>query len=177
MSITAATASYPANIFQGSPGKTLFESGKSVSSSASNWVQGDFVYLDTGNHILNRVSSTGNAATIMGVADNVVTAGKLAGPYDGLTAVDASQVTPEFTGARYGVVSQPKLKASDAFHPGDKVYLSDGGDTQTVTSSDPGDGNYVGIYVGVTVASAASGQRGFIRVGSRIHTGDVLNFG
>lgn len=177
MSISAASASYPGNILRGSPGSTMFESGKAVSSSASNWLQGEFVYLDTSNHILNRVSATGNAATIMGMADNVVTAGKLAGPYDGLTAVDAAQVSPDFTGPRIGVIGQPKLKTSDAFHPGDKVYLSDGGDSMTVTSTDPGDGNYVGIYVGATVASAASGARGPVRVGARVHTGDVLTFG
>ena len=139
MSITAAGANFDA-IVQDGPGKTMFESGKAVVSSASNWNQGDLVYLDTTNHILNRVSSTAHAISIQGVADNVVTSGKLAGPYDGLTAVDAAQVTPDFAGSRYGVVASMKLVSGQAYNVGAKVYLWDSGlvssvDSQTVYPS------------------------------------------
>ncbi len=52
MSITAKGSNFPGAIIQGGPGKSVFESGKSVSSTASNWNQGDFVYLDTSAHVL-----------------------------------------------------------------------------------------------------------------------------
>ncbi len=110
------------------------------------------------------------------MADNVVTSGKLAGPYDGLTPVDAAQVSPEFTGPKYGCVGQPVLKTSDAFNPGDKVYLVEGGDSQTVSVT-AGGAESVGIYVGPAVASAAAGQRGFVRLGFRMATGENLQLG
>ncbi len=175
MSISAKGSNFNA-IIQGGPGKTVFESGKSVSSTASNWNQGDLVYLDTSAHVLKRVASTANAATIQGVADNVVTSGKLVGPYDGLTAVDAAQVTPDFVGPKYGCVASLILKTSDAFNPGDKVYLIEGGDSQTVSVTAAG-GESVGIYVGVAVASAAAGQRGSVRTGFRMATGENLQLG
>ncbi len=161
-------------IVRDGPGKTFFESGKSVASSATNWNQGDLVYLDTSAHVLKRVAATGDAATIQGIADNVVTAGRLAGPYDGLTPVNSAQVTPDFVGPKYGVVAELVLLTSDAFYPGVKVYLHEGGNSQMVTSG--ADSEYIGIYVGPAVASAAAGQTGFVRLGARIATGNVLAF-
>jgi len=178
MAITAATASVD-RIVRGDSGKTLFQSGKSATSSSSSWKQGDLLYFDTSNHIINVVSATGNAATILGIADNAVTSGKLVGPYDGLTAVDAAQVTPDFVGPKYGVVASMILKTSDAFNIGSKVYLTNGGTSQTVTVTDPSDGNYIGIFVGpAAVASAAAGQQGYILIGSRYPqaTATGLNF-
>lgn len=175
MAITAAAASVD-RIVRGDTGQTLFQSGKSAVSSSSTWKQGDLIAFLSG--ILNKVSATGNAVTFCGIADNAVTSGKLVGPYDGLTAVDAAQVTPDFVGPKYGVVARLVLKTSDAFAVGAKVYLADGLTTQTVTSSDPGDGNYIGIFVGATVASAAAGQQGDVLIGARYPaaTGTGLNF-
>lgn len=177
MAITAATASVD-RITRGDVGQTLFQSGKSIVSSASTWVQGDLIYLDTSAHVLKAVAATGNAATFVGIADNAVTAGKLVGPYGSLTAVDAAQVTPDFVGPKFGVVAGMILKTSDAFAAGVKVYLVDGGTTQTVTSTDPSDGNYIGIFVDATVASAAAGQVGNVLIGSRYPnaTGTALYF-
>ncbi len=174
MSISAFGANFDAIVKDG-PGRTMFESGKAVVSTASTWNQGDLVYLDTSAHVLKRVGSTADAATIQGVADNVVTAGKLAGPYDGLTPTDAAQVTPDFAGPRYGVVAALVLKTSDAFNPGDKVYLVEGGNSQTVSSTAAG-GEYVGIFVGAAIASAGAGSRGYVRIGQRIATGNTLDF-
>lgn len=167
MAITAATSAFD-SIVRGGPGASVFEDGKAACSSASTWLQGDFIYLDTSVHVLKRVAATGDAATLVGVADNSVTSGKLVGPYDGLTAVDAASVGPGFVGPKYGVISSKTLKTSDAFVIGGKVYLSNGGDTQTVTSTDPGGDLYVGIFVGpAAVASAAAGQQGQIKIIAR----------
>lgn len=164
MAISASSGAYD-SIVRGGPGKSVFEDGKAAVSSASTWNQGDFLYLDTTAHVMKSVTATGNAATILGVADCSVTAGKLVGPYDGLTAVNASSQSPGFTGPKYGVVSNKTLKTADAFNIGDKVYLADGLDAQSVSSTDPGDHNYVGIFQGPsTVASAAAGQQGQILI-------------
>lgn len=170
MAITSAAFSVD-NIVRGGPGKSLFESGKVAVTSNSTWLQGDQICWDTGLLCLRAVSATGDAATIVGVADNVVTSGKLAGPYDGLTPVNAAQVTPDFVGPKYGVTARLTLKTGDAFSIGVKVYLANGLDTQTVSSTNPGDNNHVGIFVGQTVASAAAGQVGDVLYGCRYPNG------
>lgn len=171
MAISASSLSVD-NIVRGGPGRSIFEDGKAAVGTGSTWNQGDQICFDTSLVILRAVTGTGDAATIVGVADNVVTSGKLAGPYDGLTAVNAAQVSPGFVGPKYGVTARLTLKTGDAFNIGDKVYLADGADTQTVSSTDPGDHNHVGIFVGlVAVASAAAGQTGDVLYGCRYPNG------
>lgn len=166
MAIIVSTTSVDA-IVLGGPGKSVFEDGKAASGATSTWLQGDLICLDTSTHVLRRVAATADSATFVGVSDNVVTAGKLAGPYDGLTAVDASQKSPGFVGPKYGVVAAMTLKTSDAFNIGDKVYLADTLNCQTVSVTDPGDHNYVGIFQGPSaVASATAGQTGNILINS-----------
>lgn len=178
MAITAATSSVD-RIIRGGPGKSIFDDGKAAISSSSSWYQGDLICFDTSAHILRVVAATGDAVTFVGIADNQVISGQLSGPYDGLTAVNAAQVTPGFTGPKYGVSAQMILKTSDAFVMGAKVYLCNV-DSQTVSSVDPGDANHVGIFVGPSaVASAAAGQQGAILIGCRYPngTGGTLNLG
>lgn len=177
MAITAASSSND-RIVRRDEGKSLFAEGKNFVASSTSWKQGDLLAFDTSNHVIKVVASTADALTFVGIADNVVTSGKLAGPYDGLTAVDAAQVSPGFIGPKFGVIAQMKLKTSDTFNPGDKVYLVDGGDSQTVTSSNPGDGNYIGIYQGPLASSVAAGSQGPILIGCRYPaaTGTGLNF-
>lgn len=173
MAITAATSAKD-RIIRSDSGKTLFDDAKNVVSSSVSWKQGDLLAFDTGNHVLKVVSTTGDASNFCGIADNTVTSGALAGPYDGLTAVDAAQSSPGIVGPKYGVVASLKLKSGDAFHPGDQVFLCNGSDSQTVTSTDPGSTDNIGIYVGASVASAASGQEGPIKIGARYGLGALV---
>lgn len=177
MAITASTAGVD-RITRGDEGKTLFAEGRNFVGSSTTWYQGDLLYFNTSTHLLAVVAATGNAATIAGIADNTVISGQLLGPYNGLTPVDAAQVSPGFVGPKIGVVAGLILKTSDAFNPGDKVYLVNGGTSQTVTSSDPGDGNYIGIFQDLLVSSASAGQVGNILIGSRYPqaTGTGLTF-
>lgn len=173
MAISAATGAN--RIVRGGPGKTLFEDGKTVSGSGSTWKQGVFLAFDTTAHALKQVAAYNDSDTFAGISDNVVSAGKLAEPYSGLTDVDAAQVSPGFVGPKFGVTARVTLKTSDAFNPGDKVYLADGADSATVSSTDGGAtghvGNNVGIYVGPAVASAAAGQQGDVLIGCRYPAG------
>lgn len=171
MAISASSLSVDL-IVRGGPGRSIFDDGKAAVTSNSTWNQGDQICFDTGLICLRAVSATGDAATIVGIADNVVTSGKLAGPYDGLTPVNAAQVSPGFAGPKYGVSARLTLKTGDAFAIGAKVYLADGANTQTVSSTDPGDHNHVGIFVGLAaVASAAAGQTGDVLYGCRYPNG------
>lgn len=138
-------------------GKSLFEDGKVAVSSSSSWYQGDLICYDTSSKILRVVAATGDAASIVGVADNQVVSGQLNSPYAGLTPVNAAQVSPGFVGPKYGVVAGMKLKTGDTVAVGDKVYLADGQDSQTVSVTDPGDGLFVGICVSAGVTSAPAG--------------------
>lgn len=167
MAISASSGSVD-NLVRSGPGRSIFEDGKAAVGSGSTWNQGDQICFDTSLHYLRAVTATGDALTIVGIADNVVSAGALVGPYQGLTAVAGAQVSPGFVGPKYGVTARLTLKTSDAFNIGDKVYLADGQSCQVVSSSNPGDGNYVGIFMGPSaVASASAGQTGDILYGAR----------
>lgn len=169
MAISAATQSLN-NIVRKGPGKTLIEEARPMVSASSTWLQGEILCFDTSTNIIRRVAATADAATLLGISDNVVTAGKLAGPYDGLTAVNAAQVSPGIVGPKYGVEVQLTLKTGDAFTPGCKVYLADALNTQTVSVTDPSDHNHVGIYLGAAV-TAAAGQTGVVLIGCRYPAG------
>jgi hypothetical protein len=158
MAITAATSSYDRIIrSSANNGKSLFEDGKAGVSSSSTWYQGDLLCYDTSSNILRVVAATSDAATFVGIADNQVASGVLYGPYQGLTPVDAAQKSPGFVGPKYGVSANMIANTGDTFVFGAKVYLLNGGTTQQVTVTDPGDHNYIGIYVGSGLTSAAAG--------------------
>lgn len=165
MAITAATTGKN-RIFRSENPRSLFESAKNVVTSASSWQQGDLLAYDTSSHIVRVVSSTADSANFLGIADNVVSSGKLVGPYSGLTKTDASEALGDLHGPVYGVEGMMKLKSGDVFTSGLKVYLANGADTQTVSSVDPGDANHIGIYVGPTV-TAGSGSEGPCLIGAR----------
>lgn len=177
MAITAASVGAD-RIVRSDLGQSLFDDIKAVVSSSVTWKQGDLLSFDTSAHVLKLVAATSDAANFVGIADNYITSGKLVGPYDGLTPVDAAQSGPYAIGPKFGVVASLKLHTGDAFNPGNKVYLSNGDDSQTVTVTDPGDANYIGIFVDAAVASAASGQQAKIKIGARYPsaTGTGLNF-
>lgn len=170
MAISAATVGKD-NIVRKGPGRTIFEELKPLVSASSTWLQGELLCFDTSSHIVRRVAATGDAATLLGVSDNAVTSGKLAGPYDGLTAVDAAQVSAGIVGPKFGVEVQLKANTGDAFTAGCKVYLIDATDTMTVSVTDPSDHNYVGVYVGPAISSAAAGQLITVLVGARYPAG------
>lgn len=165
MAITASTSSYNAISRKGS-GNSVFESAKNVLSSSVSYNQGDILAFDTSAKVLKVVSTTADSANVLGVADNVVVSGKLVGPYTGLTAVDAAEAIGDVAGPRYGVEALMKVHTGASLTPGCKLYLSDGDDSQTLAVTDPGDGNYIGIYQGVAV-TAAAGARYPVLIGAR----------
>lgn len=176
MSITAATTSKD-RVYRSDAIKAMFESALPLLSSAVTFNQGDHCYLDTSGHLIKRVGVTGDAATYLGVAVVAVASGVLVSPYQGL-ATSASAAPMDAAGPQYGGVFSMVLATGDALTPGAKVYLLDGGTSQQVTVTDPGDHNYVGLYVGSTIASAAAGQEGQIKIGCRYPaaTGAALMF-
>jgi len=156
MAISAATYSVDRIIrSKANNGKSMFEDGKSVCNSSSTWYQGDLICRDATSGCLRVIAATTDAATLVGIADNQVSSGKLYSPYNGLTYVDAAQVSPGFVGPKYGVVASMKLNTGDTLIPGQKVYSCDATDTQTVTATVAG--SSVGIYVGSGVTSAPAG--------------------
>lgn len=160
MAISAATSSVDRIVLsQSNNSKSLFNSGKAGVSSSISWQQGDLVCYDTSTFLLRVVAATSDAANIVGIADNRILNGQLYSPYAGLTNVDAAQVSPDFVGPKYSVVAQMKLHTGDTLVFGQKVYLVDGADTQTVGATDPGDHNYVGIYMGSGITSAPAGSQ------------------
>lgn len=169
MAITAATTGKN-RVWREINPISAFEEAKPVVSSAVTWYQGDLIYFDDSANLLKVVAATGNAATFCGIARNTVISGKLQGPYTGLTATDAAEATSAIVGPVAGVEAKMKLKASDAFAAGDKVYLVNGGDSQTVTVTDPGDANFVGFYQDAA-KTASAGDEGTILIVCRYKIG------
>lgn len=164
MAITSAGVAVN-RIVRNGPGKSLFDDCSNVSASVS-WNQGDLIAYDTSAHKLKVVTAQTDAANFVGIADNTIVSGKLAGPYDGLTGNDAASVGPLFCGPKYGVVASMKLNSGDSFVHGQPVYLTSAGDSQTVTITAPTTNDPIGIYQGPSL-TAGAGSVGNVLIGSR----------
>jgi hypothetical protein len=131
--------------------KSIFESAIPVLSTAVNYNQGDLIAFDTSAKVLV-TATTANSANFLGVARQTVVSGLIKSPYQG-TAVDASQGISDMAGPVYGVVAFFNGKVGDSFTPGCAVYLTS--DAQTVTVTDPGSNDHIGIYQGRALTGAA----------------------
>lgn len=165
MAITAATTGKN-RVYRSDNPFHIFPGAKGGLDATVNWQQGDLLYIDTSAHLIKVVAATGNAATFLGIANNTVVAGKLQNPYGTLTLTAAAEAIADIEGPVAGIVALMILKTGDTFNFGSHVYLADGQNSQTVTSVDPGDGNYIGTFQGTAVASAAAGQEGPCRIRS-----------
>lgn len=154
------------NIVRSVAPKSKFESALPVLSTAVTYNQGDLIAFDTTNKVLIP-AATGNMANLLGVARQTVVAGVVKSPYIG-TAVDASTGFSDVAGPVYGVVAFFKTTVGDSFTPGCAVYM--GADVQTVTVTDPGSNDSVGIYQGRAFTGAA-GVTADVLVGSRYLSG------
>lgn len=136
-----------------------FESAKALISSSSAWNQGDLLFLDTTAHLIKPVAADAtDAVSVLGVARQTISSGKVVSPYQG-TAVDAAAAIEDIAGPVFGVVAKMQLKSGDTFNPGAKVYLVDGAagaNAQSVTSVDPGSHVSVGAYQDAVVTAGAS---------------------
>ena len=130
---------------------------------------------DTGTQLIRAVAATTDAATFIGVAQVAVNAGVLVGPYTGLTNV--TPAPSQFVGPWYSITASMILNTGDSFTPGCKVYLVDGTNCQTVGVTNPGDGNFIGLYDGPAV-TAVAGQTGPVKIGCRYPnaTGGAISF-
>lgn len=153
------------NIVRSVAPKSKFESCIAVLSTAVNYNQGDLIAFDTSAKVLT-VATTANVASLLGVARQTVINGVTKSPYT--TAVDASQAIEDVGGPVYGVVAFFNGKVGDAFTPGCAVYLT--ADPQTLTVTDPGSNDSVGIYQG-RAATGAAGATIDVLVGSRYLSG------
>lgn len=131
--------------------KSIFPSSIAVLTTAVTFNQGDLLAFDTSNKRL-KPAGTADAANLLGVAIQKVVNGVVQSPYQG-TAVDASVGISDMGGPLYGVVASFAPKVGDSFTPGCLVYLTS--DPQTVTVTDPGSNDSVGVYQGIAITGAA----------------------
>jgi hypothetical protein len=149
-------------------GNTRFPSAVKDISASSTWNQGDLLIWDSSAHIIRLPVSEAEGASMLGISQQTLVAGKLPIPY--VTDVDASRAITDIPGPQFGVVASLVLKTGDALNPGDLVYLN------------PADGAYhvqaagtkaIGLYAGAAIASAFAGQLIEVLVGCRF-PGDAL---
>jgi hypothetical protein len=167
--ITSAGVSVDRVYRGGAAAKSIFEAGlPGVQVGTPTFNQGDLMCYDSSVPGIRAVTSTADGANILGISPVSVVAGKLAGPYDGLTATNAAQAAQDFRGPISGFEASMKLNSGDAFTFGCKVYLVDGGDTQTVTITDTlTSGYFVGYYTGPAFTPATAGLTGPIHLVAR----------
>lgn len=156
----------------GAQGKSLFDSALPVLSSAVSYNQGDLIAFDTSTKVL-KVAATGDGGEFLGVAVNTVVNGLPKQAYQG-TAVDASVGASDMAGPMYGVVASLFLNSGDAFTSGAPVYLT--ADPQTVTVTQPGSDESIGVFVGPAITPAASGTKGDVKLGLRYGVGGGILF-
>lgn len=144
--------------------RSLFESALPVLSTLSTWNDGDILFFDATNKIINAITGDGCIANLVGVAQQSVKNGIVPSPYQG-TAVDASVGFSDMEGPAYGDIFSMVLKSGDSFTPGIPVYATT--DPQTVTVTNPGSGNNVGIFQGPAVTPSVTGTFGDVLIGAR----------
>jgi len=105
--------------------------------------EGDFVCLDTTNHVLVAPANETDGATLIGVMSVDIVNGQLRSAIS--TDVDASAAVPSIPGPTFGDEYLVVLKSGVTVHPGDPLYLDPGTGTRGVTTSGT---KIVGIYTG-----------------------------
>lgn len=144
--------------------KQIFPEIKGLVSSASTFVQGDILVWDSTNKIVRAATGEAEAATVLGIAQQDVSAGVIVSPYQG-TAVDAAQGGIALSGPVFGNTFKMVCKTGDSFNPGDYVYAYPAGGNRYVSASGT---KPVGVYVGQSaVASAAAGAEIECLIGAR----------
>lgn len=150
--------------------KSIFESAKSVITTAVSFAQGDLLVFDDTNNRLKVPAAEAEGSTFLGVARVTIVSGKLESPYN--TDVVGSQGIQDIPGPVYGVVAKCVIKTGDTIAPGDLVYLDPATGTRGVTVTGT---KAIGIYQGPAVAGAAAGTEVEILIGAR-HPQDALKF-
>lgn len=149
--------------------KSLFESARYVIDSTISFNQGDFLYLDTVNHLLKVCTLETQSANFQGVARVTIVNGKIASPYN--TDVVASQAIADIPGPLAGVVVKAVLKTGDSLNPGQSVGLYPTAGTRGVSSTITT--NAIGVYQGPAIATAAAGTEVEIYLGKILVGGDI----
>lgn len=133
--------------------RSLFPDAGALINSTISFEQGDFLYLDTTNNLIKKLTVETQSATFLGIAPVTIVLGKYPAAY--VTDVDASLKAGAIPGPQYGSTFRCKLKAGDVLAPGKLVYAdpATGGNGVTVTAGTEA----VGIYQGRSVTGAVGG--------------------
>ena len=124
------------------------------------------VFDDTNKLVVPTTGDPGDGALFLGISPVTIVNGNLKSPYQG-TAVDASEKNTGSVGPFYGVTAKLILETGDNFVKGGLVYLS-ATDPQNVQVT--ANGTAIGIFVDNTVASAAAGQEGLVKLTSNFRS-------
>ena len=135
--------------------------------------QGDLLFMDTTNHIVNKLVGETDGLTFLGIASATVVSGLLPASY--VTDVDASLKTPSIPGPTFGDEYEVLLKSGDTVHAGDAVYADPVSSSRGVQASGT---KIIGVYTGAqgaSVTGATGGTAIWCKLGAR-YPGDTLKF-
>lgn len=137
---------------------SLFPSAVNLIDATISFNQGDFLYLDTTNHLIKKPTLEANGGTFLGIALESIVLGKPVKPY--VTDVDASAAIVDVAGPALGLVVKAVAKTGDAFVPGQSVYLDPATGTRGVATTGT---KAIGLYQGKSI-TAVAGQEIEIRL-------------
>lgn len=143
--------------------KSVFPDMSALISTALTHTQGNFLVLDTTNHLIKEVASGELGTNFLGISQTSIISGVPVSPYQG-TDVDGQQSVPALQGPVYGVTALVILKTGDVANPGDKVYIDDTAKRGVTTTA--GSLKAIGIYQGPAV-TAAAGQEIEVLIGAQ----------
>lgn len=116
---------------------------KPLVTSSVSFNQGDFLIMDTTDHIVAAPASETDGANLLGVASVDIVDGVLRSAIS--TDVDASLASPSIPGPSYGDEFLVVLKNSVTAHPGDALYLDPATGTRGVTTTGT---KKIGVWTG-----------------------------
>jgi hypothetical protein len=148
----------------------VFDDVQPLIDATVSFNQGDFLILDTTNHLIAKPSAETDGATFLGVAVETIALGKLKKPYS--TDVDAATAISAVAGPVHGVEAQAVLKTGSTLTVGGLVYL----DPATATNGVAATGTKaIGVYTGAqgAISGSAAGLVINVKIGHRF-PGDSL---
>lgn len=141
--------------------------------STSSFNEGDFLMVDTTNHVIKKLVGETDGVTFAGVALVTIVNGVFPSGY--VTSTDASLKTPSVPGPNFGDEYGCLLKSGDTLSAGDAVYADPASATRGVQAAGT---KIIGIYTGAEGASVTGVTGGLeitCKIGSR-YPGDTLKF-
>lgn len=152
--------------------KQILPDIRGMVGNASTWAQGDLLMFDTSAHVVRPLANEGEAASLLGIAQQDAASGVPVGPYGSL-AGGANVKSIALNGPIYGNTYTMIVKTGNSIALGAAVFSSPADGPQVIAATGT---VAIGVYVGhVAISSAAAGTKAEVLIGAQ-YPNTVLKF-